>query len=192
MKCSKCNNNIFEGQEVCLNCGHILGYESELSKRCIHCSREIPIAYKKCPFCKKKQKKKRYVLKTILVLFVLLVDYILLTYLYSPDTFIIKKEYKEKCESISYKELIRENKKNIGTLIKVSGTIKDVKKRGTIFNIITITLETNGNEYEIIFNNKNDIGLMDLDIITVYGKYKELKGNTPVINAKYIIIKNTD
>ena len=32
MKCSKCNNAIKERQEVCLSCGHILGYESEASK----------------------------------------------------------------------------------------------------------------------------------------------------------------
>ena len=52
MKCSKCNNKINESQEVCLNCGHILGYESENSKKCIHCNREIPLSYRKCPYCK--------------------------------------------------------------------------------------------------------------------------------------------
>ena len=41
MNCSKCNNVINEGQEVCLSCGHILGYEAEASKKCIHCNREI-------------------------------------------------------------------------------------------------------------------------------------------------------
>lgn len=192
MKCSKCNNDIFEGQEVCLKCGHILGYESELSKKCIHCNREIPIAYKKCPYCKKNQKKKRYLLKFIVILFILLIDWNLLTILYAPDTFTIKKDYKEKCEVVNYEVLIRENEKHKNKLITFNGIIKDVKKSSTIFNILTIEVIDGIQEYKVIYNNKNNIGFIDEDQVTIYGKFKELDGNVPIINAKYIIIKNTD
>lgn len=192
MKCSKCNNRIAEGQEVCLNCGHILGYESELSKKCIHCNREIPIAYKKCPYCKKKQKKKRYVLKILLIIFIMIIDWLILTTLYSSESFIVKKDYKEKCKVVSYEKLVREYNKYNGELVTLTGNVKSVNKTGVLFNIITISISVDNKDYEVIFNNKNNIGIIDGDEITIYGKYIKLKGNTPVISAKYIIIKNTD
>ena len=41
----------------------------------------------------------------------------------------------------------------------------------------------------IFYNNKNSIGYLNGDIITVYGKYKKMSGNKPIIYAKYINIK---
>lgn len=192
MKCSKCNNDIFEGQEVCLKCGHILGYESELSKKCIHCNREIPIAYKKCPYCKKNQKKKRYLLKFLVIVLIIFIDWNLLTMLYAPDTFIMKKDYKEKCQEIKYETLIRKNDKYKETLVTFDGIVTKVEKSGKIFNILTITIKNHDDEYEVVFNNKKDIGFINGDKVTIYGKFNGLNGNIPVINAKYIIIKNTD
>lgn len=191
MNCSKCNNSINEGQEVCLNCGHILGYESESSKKCIHCNRNIPLEYKKCPYCKRKQKRKRYLLKFIVIMIIMLINTYLLTLLYSSEVTEIKKSYKEDCKVVTVKELIEDNKELDETLVTFEASVKDVVKVSSIFNRVLITADVNNQTIYIYFNNKESIGYLKNDIIKVYGKYKELSGNKPVIHAKYVI-KNRD
>ena len=192
MKCSKCNNKIKERQEVCLSCGHILGYESEASKKCIHCNREIPLSYKKCPFCRKKQNKRKWIVLIISLLIIMLINLNLLTILYSSDTIDIKDNYKETCEEILYEDLVRKNIKYDESLVKISGTVKDVEKISKFFNRIKITITIDNNTIFIIYNNKTSVGFINGDKVEIYGKYKDLEGNKPIIHAKYINIKNTE
>ena len=189
MKCSKCNNKINESQEVCLNCGHILGYESENSKKCIHCNREIPLSYRKCPYCKKNQKRKRYILKVLTIIIVIILDILILNNLYSAEVKDIKKSYKEDCKSVTVQELIKDNKKLDEHIVKITGQVKDVTESITIFNRVRIELEIDNHILYIYYNNKNSTGYLNGDTVTVYGKYKKLSGNKPIIYAKYINIK---
>lgn len=189
MNCSKCNNKINEGQEVCLSCGHILGYESENSKKCIHCNREIPLSYKKCPYCKKKQKRKRHILKVILILIIMLINAYLLTILYSNNISFDEKTYKEKCKNVTIKELIVDNKKLEEELVSIDITITDVESTSLLFNRVLIKGKVDNHNIYIYFYNKESIGYLNNDTITVYGKYKELKGNKPIIDAKFITKK---
>lgn len=191
MNCSKCGNKINEGQEVCLSCGHILGYESENSKKCIHCSREIPQAYKKCPYCKKKQKRKRYALKFVVIIIILILNIRFLTILYSSDVSVIKKSYKEDCKEVTIQELIKDNKKLDETLVTLDVTVKDVDSASPVFNRILITATKDNQTIYIYYNNKNKLGFINGETIKIYGKYKYLQGNKPIIHAKYVNIKTT-
>ena len=120
----------------------------------------------------------------------MLINANLLTILYSSDSLDIKDNYKEKCEEILYEDLVRKNTKYDEALVKVSGTVKDVKKINKIFNRIKITINIDNNTMYIIYNTS--VGFINGDIIEIYGKYKELEGNKPIIHAKYINIKNTE
>lgn len=189
MHCSKCNGEIVEGQEVCLKCGHILGYESEISKPCIHCSREIPIAYKKCPYCKKTQKSHRLIKTIVIILLATTINYLCLSILYSPSVFVLADDYKKECEIIDYMTLVRKNTYYDEAYVKVKGEIKEVESISNITKKIKITLFVEDNPSSIIevkFNNNKSIGYVSGDKVEIYGKYKEIKGNTPVIKARYI------
>lgn len=188
MQCSKCSNSIFEGQEVCLKCGHILGYESQESKPCRHCSREIPIEYKKCPYCKKKQRSKRKVLVNILLPFTFFITAMMLMVLYSPSKPLLEKEYKESCIQVEYETLVRQFSKYDEGSFALQGKIESVDKIkfGNHISII-ISLENNENYLvEVHYNNNLKKGFIKDDEIIVYGKYKDLRGNIPLIRAKYI------
>lgn len=191
MNCSKCNNVINEGQEVCLSCGHILGYESEASKKCIHCNREIPQAYKKCPYCKKKQKRKRYLLKFIIIVIIMLINIRLLTIMYSSEVVDNKTTYKEDCKQVEVVDLIDNHNKYIDDLVTLEGTVTNVEKASILFNRVKITLKVDNQKVYIYYNNKDEVGYSNGTNIKIYGKFKNIEGNKPIINAKYVI-KNTD
>lgn len=193
MQCSKCNHLINEGQEVCLNCGHILGYESEESKNCLHCAREIPIAYKKCPYCHKKQRSKRIFFLILIIIFI--TNTFSLSIIYSSSNLDKKNNYVKECIQVSYENLVRKSIYYEGSLIKISGKIISVESLSNITRKIKVKIYVNNDSDYIIegnFYNKDLIGFIKNDEVTIYGKYKKLKGNIPIINIKYIdMIKNT-
>jgi RNA polymerase subunit RPABC4/transcription elongation factor Spt4 len=187
MKCSKCQNDINKGQEVCLNCGHILGYESELSKKCRHCNREIPINYKKCPFCKKKQNSKKGLLTTILIIITILINIYIFYNLYG-DNYLFNNNYKTDCLNLTYEEIVRKNTYYDEAYITLKGRVISVNKISLIGNRIEIKLYVEDNKDNIIFvryNNIKSTGFMK-DDVTIYGKFKSLNGNIPIINAHII------
>lgn len=188
MECSKCHKSIKEGQEVCLSCGHILGYESEVSKKCRHCNRKIPINYRKCPFCKKKQVYKR---PFFIMIFILLVAFLNIYFFISlyGDNITLKNNYKNDCTEISYTEMVKKNEYYDEAYIKFSGTVKSVRSINKFANKIEIEIIMDNNPARIVkvkYFNVNKIGFIKGDSITVYGKYKHLSGNTPIINSRII------
>lgn len=194
MKCSKCNNPINEGQEVCLSCGHILGYESQISKPCTHCNREIPIEYKKCPYCKKKQKY-HHRLTSVLVIFLAIgLSSFMLYVLYSPSNTVIETEYKNSCHNYSYEELVRNFNQLEDASVRIVGHVTNVKTTGIINNKIQIELFLEENEHYLIkvnYQNNSNLGIIYGDQIIIYGDYTSLDGNTPFIDARYIeIVEN--
>lgn len=191
MKCSKCNNNIKAGQEVCLHCGHILHYESEeQTKKCIHCNRYIPISYKKCPYCKKSQKsKKKQILTFIFLITVLIINYHYIHCLYETNDIIFQNDYSKYQSNISYEQLVRKNTYYDESYIILTGKIISVESISHLTNSIKIKLYLEDDENKIVevkYMNRQKTGFMKDDKITIYGKYKRLKGNTPEINAQTI------
>ncbi len=190
MQCSKCNHAIKIGQEVCLNCGHILGYESEESKTCIHCNRPIPISYKKCPFCKKKQMSRKYKILFLLILIITsYFNYIIISNVKSHSYMELGEEYEKNCLNIRYEELVRRNDYYLESYITTKCKIIEVESVFFPLNVIKITAYVEENKdykIELIYINTNKTGYLVEDEIEIYGKYKKLKGNTPVINAKII------
>lgn len=189
MKCSNCNHEIYRGQEVCLVCGHILRYESEETKICVHCNRLIPISYKKCPYCKKKQESKA--LKVLSMLMIFLIIIINIICFYGTNVINFSNNIDKYHMYITYEDIVRKNKEYDETYLSLTGNIISVEKVSKLINIIKIQIYVEDNQDNIInvyyVNNKN-IGLLKNDKITIYGKYKRLKGNTPEINAQIIMV----
>ncbi len=189
MKCSNCNHEIYRGQEVCLVCGHILRYESEESKICVHCNRLIPISYKKCPYCKKKQESKKLkVLSMLMIFFIVIIDIICF---YGTNEIIFSNSLAKYHMNISYEDIVRKNKEYDESYLTLTGNIISVEKVSMLTNIIKIKLYVENKQDNIVnvyYVNNNHIGLLKNDKITIYGKYKRLKGNIPEINAQIIKI----
>ncbi len=190
MECSKCHKQINPGQEVCLSCGHILGYESDISKKCRHCNREIPINYKKCPYCKKKQDSKRSLIIKLIIVVTLIINVYLYINLYG-DNYILNSNYKQDCSSVSYKDLVKKNKYYDESYVTLTGTVIKVKEISTLLNRIEIEMYIENKDEVVIvrYNNKKSIGFLKDDKITIYGKYKRLSGNKPIINSKIIEVE---
>lgn len=187
MECSKCHEKINPGQEVCLSCGHILGYESDVSKKCRHCNREIPINYKKCPYCKKRQDSKRSLVIKLIILLTIIINVYLFINLYG-DNYMLDKNYKKYCTNVAYQDLVKKNKYYDESYVTLTGKVMKVEEVNRLFNRIEIEMFID-NQKEIVkvrYNNKESIGLLIGDEITIYGKYKRLSGNTPIINSKII------
>lgn len=192
MECSKCHNEIKPGQEVCLSCGHILGYESEISKKCRHCNREIPINYKKCPYCKKRQGSKRSIIINLIIVITIIINTLIYIDLYG-DNYMLNNNYREDCTSISYQDLVKKNKYYDESYVTLTGKVIRVREVNRFFNRIEIEIFID-NQNEIIkvrYNNRDSIGLVNGDRITIYGKYKRLSGNTPIINSKIIDVQES-
>lgn len=191
MKCSKCNNNITSGQEVCLKCGHILRYESEeQTRKCIHCNRPIPLSYKKCPYCKKSQKsKKKKILSLIFIIVVVLINYHYINCLNETNDIIFQNKYDKYQSNISYEELVRKNVYYDESYITFTGKIISIESTSRLTNSIKIKMYLEDDKEKIVevkYMNRTNIGFLKDDEITVFGKYKKLKGNIPEINAQKI------
>lgn len=191
MKCSKCSNSITAGQEVCLNCGHILHYESEEeTKRCIHCDRYIPISYKRCPYCKKGQKsKKKKILSFLFLTIMIIINYHYFYCLYETNDIIFKKDTTKYQSDISYEKLVRKNTYYDESFVTFTGKIISVESVSHLTNSIKIKIYLEDDLDKIVevkYMNRQKMGLLKDDEIIVYGKYKRLKGNIPEINAQII------
>jgi len=195
MECHKCHHEVKKGQEVCLNCGHILGYESLDCLECPHCNRSIPVNSRKCPFCKKtliKSRKKKAILITLLFSFI---TFLCLYSLYGTPNERIATNYKEQCIEINYEKLIRKadyyNRYNIYFEGKIK-SITTVDKRHKIMEMEIITDNNTEHLIDIEYRNTESLGYMVDDEVIIYGKYLSLNGNIPYIKAKYIEIKKAN
>ncbi len=195
MECHKCHKEVKKGQEVCLNCGHILGYESLECKSCPHCNRDIPVNATKCPYCKKKlvhSLKKKAIIVTLLFSSI---TFICLYSLYGIPNERIATNYKDQCIEINYENLIRKadyyNHYNVFFEGKIK-SITTVDKHRKIMEIAIIMDNNEEHKIDLEYRNIESIGYMVGDTVKVYGKYLSLNGNIPYIKAKYIEIKKAN
>lgn len=191
MKCSKCNNEINSGQEVCLKCGHILRYESEeQTKKCIHCNRHIPISYKKCPYCKKSQQsKKKRIILFIFIILLILTNLYYINFFYETDNVLFRRDLKDYQSNISYEDMVRKSTYYDEEYLTYQGKVISIESTSWITNSIKIKLYLEDDKDKIVevnYHNRKKEGFLKGDEIIVYGKYKRLKGNTPVFNAQTI------
>ncbi len=166
------------------------------ANKCIHCKKYFEKILTICPFCNKKQND--YTGKIVIIsLFVILL--ILVAVNIAIDKYYVNKisesEYKFISQLLSYEELVRLPKKHKNTKVKVIGEVVKVDGTDTLNgNVMNVTLNTNlfeDSEDERIvefeyIDQEYDTGIINGDIITVYGEYAKINGNIPFIQAKYI------
>lgn len=166
------------------------------ANKCIHCKKYFDKNLTICPFCHKDQKDNlgKNTILILLLMFLVLFGIIRL-YEQKKDPSITEEEYKLSSKLLSYEELVRRPADYKGTNVKVIGEVVKVEGVDLSYgNVMTITLDTNlfeGNTEQLIkfeYTDKDyEIGIINGDLITVYGDYKSINGNIPFIEAKYIV-----
>lgn len=111
-------------------------------------------------------------------------------------------DYKDKCETLIYDELIRYPEKNKGKQIGYVGSVVDVIDNGEYFSEYVVDTHVNELIYLIYPHVKeNDVRLFEDDIILFYGEsaglydYTNSSGETttiPKIQVRYIVAGNDD
>ena len=195
MECHKCHNKVRKGQEVCLNCGHILGYESMECKMCPHCNRDIPINANKCPFCNKKMNPNNNKKTIFFIIIIALLNVIVLISLYRTPNPRVEANYRDQCVPITYEQMIRKADYYHHYNVYFSGKIKNITTINRSRKIMELTIMVDNQEEQMVdveFKNIESIGYMLNDEVTIYGKYQSLNGNIPFIKAKYVIIKKAN
>ena len=162
---------------------------------CKHCHKKYEEGLTICPFCKKGQKDRTGAV-VITILSIILLISIICNYFVNKyyEEGISEIEYKELCKLASYEELVRSPKDYKSKKVKVIGRVVDVDGLDVSSgNMMTIMLDTNlfdGLTEQIIsfeyIDRDYEIGFIEGDILTVYGEYSQINGNTPFIKAKYI------
>lgn len=164
---------------------------------CMHCHKEFEKGLTICPHCRKRQKSNIAVLFFIVFGCVFLLAIICFHFI---DRYIIgenvnyKEDYKKNCVLVDFENLVRHPKDYKNKDVKVIGTVLSVDGYDSGFsNSMEITINANlfDNGVEqimtISYNDKDyNQGFLVGDLITAYGKYTEINGNRPNIEAKYI------
>ena len=166
------------------------------ANKCIHCKKYFDKELTICPFCNKDQKK-NFGSNIILILLLIFLIFFGISRLYEKrrETDISEEEYKLSSKLLSYEELVRRPADYKNTNIKVIGKVIKVEGVDLSYgNVMTVTLDANlfeGSAEQLIkfeYIDKNyEIGIINGDLITVYGDYTSINGNIPFIEAKYII-----
>lgn len=163
---------------------------------CIHCHKYFDKGLSICPYCRKSQKDHTGITVMIILAIVMLLciigSYFIKKYSTSPMS---ETEFKNSCQLVSYESLVRNPKTYKKQNIKVMGTVVSVKGTDTNYgNIMEITINANlfdeTKTQDIVINytdNNYNQGFIEGDLITAYGEYTLINGNTPTIEAKYII-----
>lgn len=100
----------------------------------------------------------------------------------------LNSNYKDDCSNVSYVDLVKKNRYYDESYITLTGKVIKVREVSKFLNRIEIEMYID-NQDEVVkvrYNNKKNLGLVKDDKITIYGKYKRLSGNTPIINSKII------
>ena len=163
---------------------------------CHHCYKDFEKGLTVCPFCRKSQKDQTgsivIAVLSLILLLCIIGNHFLNIYYNEP---INESDYKYNCKLTSYEDLVRRPKDYKYTDIKVIGKVIKVEGKDASYgNIMTITIDANlfsgDNEQLIDFkyiDKEYETGFIEGDIVTVYGNYKSINGNTPFINARYIV-----
>lgn len=167
---------------------------------CKQCGAEIAKSAKTCPHCGAKNKKPIYKRAWFIILVILIVLGAIgiagsgNQYKQSEDTQTMsKKDYKEACQEISYKELLRDPDKYLGEKVKFTGEVRQVvyeAEDGESEYMIAVTKD----EYDFYddnvyfyYNHGDNPKLIEEDIVTLWGEASGTKTYTTVLGASVTI-----
>ena len=165
--------------------------------QCKYCHKFFDKGLTVCPHCRKNQNISTVstVITILIAIFALL---LLFTYFFMDNqnkNKLTPEEYKSTCVLVSYEDLVRSPKNTMYKTVKLIGKVVSVEghDNGITGNSMTIKINVNlfANQaeqiVEINFNDKDyKQGFLTDDLIEVYGKYTQINGNIPTIEAEYI------
>ena len=165
--------------------------------QCKYCHKFFDKGLTVCPHCRKNQNISTVstVITILIAIFALL---LLFTYFFMDNqnkNKLTPEEYKSTCALVSYEDLVRSPKNTMYKTVKLIGKVVSVEghDNGITGNSMTIKINVNlfANQaeqiVEIKFNDKDyKQGFLTDDLVEVYGKYTQINGNVPTIEAEYI------
>lgn len=165
--------------------------------QCKYCHKFFDKGLTVCPHCRKNQNISTVstVITILIAIFALL---LLFTYFFMDNqnkNKLTPEEYKSTCVLVSYEDLVRSPKNTMYKTVKLIGKVVSVEghDNGITGNCMTIKINVNlfANQaeqiVEIKFNDKDyKQGFLTDDLVEVYGKYTQINGNVPTIEAEYI------
>ena len=165
--------------------------------QCKYCHKFFDKGLTVCPHCRKNQNISTVstIITILIAIFALL---LLFTYFFMDNqnkNKLTPEEYKSTCVLVSYEDLVRSPKNTMYKTVKLIGKVVSVEghDNGITGNSMTIKINVNlfANQaeqiVEINFNDKDyKQGFLTDDLIEVYGKYTQINGNIPTIEAEYI------
>lgn len=165
--------------------------------QCKYCHKFFDKGLTVCPHCRKNQNISTVstVITILIAIFALL---LLFTYFFMDNqnkNKLTPEEYKSTCVLVSYEDLVRSPKNTMYKTVKLIGKVVSVEghDNGITGNSMTIKININlfANQaeqlVEIKFNDKDyKQGFLTDDLVEVYGKYTQINGNVPTIEAEYI------
>lgn len=165
--------------------------------QCKYCHKFFDKGLTVCPHCRKNQNISTVstVITILIAIFALL---LLFTYFFMDNqnkNKLTPEEYKSTCVLVSYEDLVRSPKNTMYKTVKLIGKVVSVEghDNGITGNSMTIKINVNlfSNQaeqiVEIKFNDKDyKQGFLTNDLVEVYGKYTQINGNVPTIEAEYI------
>lgn len=165
--------------------------------QCKYCHKFFDKGLNVCPHCRKNQNISTVstVITILIAIFALL---LLFTYFFMDNqnkNKLTPEEYKSTCVLVSYEDLVRSPKNTMYKTVKLIGKVVSVEghDNGITGNSMTIKINVNlfANQaeqiVEIKFNDKDyKQGFLTDDLVEVYGKYTQINGNVPTIEAEYI------
>lgn len=165
--------------------------------QCKYCHKFFDKGLTVCPHCRKNQNISTVstIITILIAIFALL---LLFTYFFMDNqnkNKLTPEEYKSTCVLVSYEDLVRSPKNTMYKTVKLIGKVVSVEghDNGITGNSMTIKINVNlfANQaeqiVEIKFNDKDyKQGFLTDDLVEVYGKYTQINGNIPTIEAEYI------
>lgn len=165
--------------------------------QCKYCHKFFDKGLTVCPHCRKNQNISTVstIITILIAIFALL---LLFTYFFMDNqnkNKLTPEEYKSTCVLVSYEDLVRSPKNTMYKTVKLIGKVVSVEghDNGITGNSMTIKINVNlfANQaeqiVEIKFNDKDyKQGFLTNDLVEVYGKYTQINGNVPTIEAEYI------
>jgi hypothetical protein len=165
-------------------------------QECIHCHKFFDKGLTICPYCRRSQKDKTGPIVIVILAIILLLS-IIISYFVSKynDVSVSAVDYEKSCKLVAYEDLVRKPKKYKNEAVKIIGVVESVTGTDTDYgNKMVITINANmfdeTTEQRVIvnFDDKDySQGFIKGDTISIYGTFSKINGNTPVIDAKYIV-----
>lgn len=168
---------------------------NEQLQKCHYCGSLFDKGMTICPKCRKRNKVSFsglfFIVFALIFLFVIILFHFVDKYVFNTDSY---NDYVVNCSEVEYLDLVRVPKTYLNKDIAIFGVVNDVSGISNgISNSMDITLNLNifddGTVEEVIvhYDDKSyELGILNGDIIKVYGEYETINGNIPYINAKYV------